>query len=92
MKRIPCFFFYDFTERKIYQEIGDHLTAAVNFTINQLPEVLTECTLVYIPEMGHLLVTKKNDRLTEPNQLEHLGFQFMVFLHPEISLVYLFLL
>ncbi|KRT79766.1 hypothetical protein AMK59_7386, partial [Oryctes borbonicus] len=61
------------------QDMGEHLTAAAKFTINQLPDTLSECTVAYIPEMGHLLVTKKNDQISEPNQLEHLGFQFMVF-------------
>lgn len=60
------------------QDIGEHLTAAANFTINQLPDILTECTIAFIPEMGHLLVTKKNDQIPDPNQLEYLGFQFLV--------------
>lgn len=46
--------------------------------LTQLPHYFTECCVVYVPEMGHLIVVKQEEPKTESSELEDLGFQFMV--------------
>jgi len=60
------------------QDVGKHLTAAANISVNQLPQFVDECSIVYIPEMGHLLAIKKTEQNSDPFGLDYLGFQFMV--------------
>lgn len=64
------------------QDIGKHLTAAADFALKQLPHYFTECSVVYVPEMGHLVVVKEQEPDEDTgelsNELQELGFQFMV--------------
>lgn len=47
--------------------------------LTQLPHYVTEFCVVYVPEMGHLIVIKEDEQQRESNnELEELGFQFMV--------------
>lgn len=54
------------------------MTAAARFAANDLPDFLNECAVVYLPEMGHLIAIKEWEPDCNPEQLQDLGFQFMV--------------
>lgn len=60
------------------QDVSKHVTAAARFAANDLPDFIDECKVVYLPEMGHLMVIKKWEPDCDPEQLESLGYQFMV--------------
>ncbi|CAG9863939.1 unnamed protein product [Phyllotreta striolata] len=59
------------------QDITNDVMAAARFAADNLPDFLDECSVVYIPEMGHLLSIKEWETDCSPEDLEHLGFQFM---------------
>lgn len=67
-----------FLEKLQRQDIGKHLTAAADFVLTELPQYVTECCVVYVPEIGHLIVVKAEEPQTENTELQELGFQFMV--------------
>lgn len=78
-KKMFGFFIYIFFLEKLRrQDIGKHLNAAANFVLKQLPHYVTECCVVYVPEMGHLIVVKLQEPQVEDDELKELGFQFMV--------------
>ncbi|KAH1009656.1 hypothetical protein HUJ04_001983 [Dendroctonus ponderosae] len=59
------------------QDVSKHVTAAARFAANDLPDFIDECKVVYLPEMGHLMVIKRWEPDCDPEQLESLGYQFM---------------
>ncbi|CAH1118956.1 unnamed protein product [Phaedon cochleariae] len=59
------------------QDIAKDITAAARFAANNLPEFLDECAVIYLPEMGHLIGVKEWSQGCAPEDLEHLGFNFM---------------
>ncbi|KAJ8964564.1 hypothetical protein NQ314_004868 [Rhamnusium bicolor] len=64
-------------EKLRQQDIAKDVTAAARFTANDLPDFLNECSVVYLPEMGHLIAIKEWEPNCNPEQLQDLGFQFM---------------
>lgn len=60
------------------QSIAKNITAAAHFAVNQLPDYLNECSVVYIPEMGHLIAVKEWEPDCDRNRLQEAGFQFVV--------------
>lgn len=60
------------------QDIINDVMAAARFAAENLPDFLDECSVVYIPEMGHLLAIKEWEPDCIPEDLQHLGFQFVV--------------
>ncbi|KAL1490889.1 hypothetical protein ABEB36_011567 [Hypothenemus hampei] len=59
------------------QDLAKHLTAAARLAINDLPDYINECKVLYLPEMGHLMVIKEWEPNCTPEQLEYLGYKFM---------------
>ncbi|XP_060528669.1 mutS protein homolog 5-like isoform X2 [Cylas formicarius] len=59
------------------QDIAKHVTAAAGLAVQDLPDYINECKIVYLPEMGHLMALKEWELGCDPEQLQHLGFQFM---------------
>ncbi|RZC42494.1 mutS protein 5-like [Asbolus verrucosus] len=59
------------------QDIAKHVTAAAKIAVDQLPNYLHECAIVYLPEMGHLIAIKEWEPNCNPEELKELGFQFM---------------
>lgn len=54
------------------------MTAAANFAVDRLPHYFTVCSIIYIPEMGHLIVVKEWEPNLDKTELQNMGFQFMV--------------
>lgn len=67
-----------FTEKCKRQDIAKHVTVAAKLAANQLPNFLKECSVVYLPEMGHLIAIREWTPDCHPEDLEEFGFQFMV--------------
>ncbi|XP_022918563.2 mutS protein homolog 5-like [Onthophagus taurus] len=64
-------------KKMLRHEMGKNIRTAANFTLDQLPDCFDQCTVIYIPEMGHLIAVKKTEFNKNPIQLEHLGFEFI---------------
>ncbi|KAF5275985.1 hypothetical protein FQA39_LY00781 [Lamprigera yunnana] len=58
------------------QDIAKNVTAAAQIAVNQLPEYLNECSVVYVPEMGHYVSIIKWEPNCNQYALENHGFQF----------------
>lgn len=67
-----------FPEKLRQQDISKDVTAAARLAADNLPDFLEECAVVYLPEMGHLIVIKEWDPNCVPEELEYLGFKFVV--------------
>ncbi|EFA10321.2 mutS protein homolog 5 isoform X2 [Tribolium castaneum] len=59
------------------QDIAQHVRAAAGVAAEQLPDYLNECSIVYLPEMGHLVAINEWKPNCDPEELKDLGFQFM---------------
>ncbi|KAL3267858.1 hypothetical protein HHI36_006999 [Cryptolaemus montrouzieri] len=59
------------------QDIVKHLTAAARVAVEELPDYLTECAVVYLPEMGHLISVKEWEPNCNPEALNEIGYKFM---------------
>lgn len=70
--------FKPFLELLHQQDVKKHVTAAARFAVNELPDYINECKVVYLPEMGHLMAIKEWEPNSDPQQLQYLGYQFMV--------------
>ncbi|KAF5279974.1 hypothetical protein FQR65_LT15112 [Abscondita terminalis] len=58
------------------QDIAKNATAAAQIAVNQLPDFLNECSVVYIPEMGHFVAVQKWEPNCDRNALGNHGFSF----------------
>ncbi|KAK4882098.1 hypothetical protein RN001_005417 [Aquatica leii] len=59
------------------QDIAKNVTAAARIAVNQLPEYLNECSVVYIPEMGHFVAVTKWEANGDWNAPQSYGFHFV---------------
>ncbi|XP_057669997.1 mutS protein homolog 5-like [Diorhabda carinulata] len=59
------------------QDIINDVMAAARFAAENLPDFLDECSVVYLPEMGHLLAVKEWEKDCNPEDLQYLDFRFM---------------
>ncbi|XP_044754707.1 mutS protein homolog 5-like [Coccinella septempunctata] len=59
------------------QDIAKHVTAAARIAVEELPDFLTECAVVYLPEMGHLVAVKEWEPNCNPEELGTIGYKFM---------------
>ncbi|KAG5894164.1 hypothetical protein JTB14_001860 [Gonioctena quinquepunctata] len=59
------------------QDITKDITAAARFSADNLPDFLDECVVIFLPEMGHLIGIREWEPGCNPEELQHLGFQFM---------------
>uniref|UniRef100_A0A6P7FG07 Uncharacterized protein LOC114327691 n=1 Tax=Diabrotica virgifera virgifera TaxID=50390 RepID=A0A6P7FG07_DIAVI len=68
----------DLDEKKLRRQgIMNDVMAAARFAADNLPDFLDECSVVYLPEMGHLLAIKEWKPDCQPEDLQNLGFQFV---------------
>lgn len=67
-----------FLEKLRQQDIAKDVAAAARLAANNLPDFLEECAIVYLPEMGHLIAIKKWEPDCNPEDLEHVGYKFLV--------------
>ncbi|KAK5650830.1 hypothetical protein RI129_001859 [Pyrocoelia pectoralis] len=59
------------------RDIAKNATAAAHIALNQLPDFVTECSVVYLPELGHFVVIKEWDTDCNRNELEEYDFHFV---------------
>ncbi|KAK9890839.1 hypothetical protein WA026_012185 [Henosepilachna vigintioctopunctata] len=59
------------------QDISKNVTAAARVAVEELPEYLSECVVVYLPEVGHLVSIKEWEPNCDPEQLSDIGYKFM---------------
>ncbi|XP_018326196.1 mutS protein homolog 5 [Agrilus planipennis] len=65
-------------EKKLKQkDIAKTITAAANFAVNQLPDFINECSVVFLPEMGHLVSIKEWEPDCDKDTLQGIGYQFV---------------
>ncbi|XP_072388558.1 mutS protein homolog 5-like [Diabrotica undecimpunctata] len=68
----------DLDEKKLRRQgIMNDVMAAARFAADNLPDFLDECSVVYLPEMGHLLAIKEWKSDCQPEDLQYLGFQYV---------------
>lgn len=71
-------FVFDLLEQLKKQHIIKSVTAAAKFAVNQLPEFVNECSVIHIPEMGHLVAIQEWAPGCDRHELNDYGFQFVV--------------
>lgn len=70
--------YFSFLEKLRQQDIYKDVGAAARLAVGNLPDFLKECSVVYLPEMGHLIVIKEWEEGCDPDKLEYLDFKFVV--------------
>lgn len=66
------------SEKLRRKDIGKHITRAALFAVDQLPPYIDECSIIFVPEMGHLIAIKEWEEDCNPDDLKDLDFKFMV--------------
>ncbi|XP_066253416.1 mutS protein homolog 5-like [Euwallacea similis] len=61
----------------LQQDLAKHLTAAARMTVNNLPNYISECKVVFLPEMGHLIAIKEWGVDCDPEDLQRFDYKFM---------------
>ncbi|KAF7272026.1 hypothetical protein GWI33_015165 [Rhynchophorus ferrugineus] len=59
------------------QDIAKHVSAAARCAVNDLPDFVNECQVIYLPEMGHHVAIREWEPNCNINAFEDLGYQFM---------------
>ncbi|XP_030754739.1 mutS protein homolog 5-like [Sitophilus oryzae] len=57
------------------QDISKHVNAAARCALNDLPQFVSECKVVYLPEMGHLVAIKEWEPNCDQSAFQDLGYQ-----------------
>ncbi|KAB0802504.1 hypothetical protein PPYR_04690 [Photinus pyralis] len=58
-------------------DISKNATAAARIVLNQLPQFIDGCSVVYMPELGHFVVIKEWEANCDKKELEEHGLQFV---------------
>lgn len=67
-----------FVEKLRRNDISKSVNVAARIVVDELPDYIGECTVIYLPEMGHLIAIKEWQDDCDPNVLQQMGYQFVV--------------
>ncbi|CAH0555687.1 unnamed protein product [Brassicogethes aeneus] len=59
------------------KDISKNINVAARIVVEELPDFITECSIVYLPEMGHHIAINEWEPDCIPEQLEEFGYQFV---------------
>lgn len=65
-------------KKRTYNGLPDFMTKVAKEELNRLDDDITECNVIYLPQIGYLLAIPKMNALNDTENVDIPGLKFMI--------------